>query len=80
MRIVVTNKVQVCCRKFMRIMKTTLSTSKGKSYKRALHENCNILFDMVAKGLKKSVKQKAKLILKDFIFIYSYQSDGMKKL
>jgi len=72
MRIVVTNKVQVCCRKFMRIMKATLSTSKGKSYKRSLHENCNILFDMAARSLKKSVKRRAKLILKDFIFIYSY--------
>lgn len=76
MRIVVDNKVQVCCRKFMRIMKAKLNVN----YKRVLHIDTNLSLGLAANQIKRKARARAKKIMKDFLFIYCYQSDGIKKL
>ncbi|CAD8067426.1 unnamed protein product [Paramecium sonneborni] len=80
MRRVITNKVQVCCRKFMRIMLNKISSRYQYGKKEAVYLDTNILFYFGAKLMKSKAKFRAYSILNHFIYRFGHLSNGMNKL
>ncbi|CAD8068178.1 unnamed protein product [Paramecium sonneborni] len=80
MRIVITNKVQVCCRKFMRIMLNKISSRYQYGKKEAVYLDTNILFYFGAKLMRNKAKLRAYSILNHFLYRYGHLSNGMNKM
>ncbi|CAD8155219.1 unnamed protein product [Paramecium pentaurelia] len=80
MRIVISNKVQVCCRKFMRIMLNKISSRYQYGKKEAVYLDTNILFYFGAKLMRCKAKQRAYSILNHFLYRYGHLSNGMNKM
>ncbi|CAD8064209.1 unnamed protein product [Paramecium primaurelia] len=80
MRIVINNKVQVCCRKFMRIMLNKISFRYQYGKKEAVYLDTNILFYFGAKLMRSKAKQRAYSYLNHFLYRYGHLSNGMNKM
>ncbi|CAD8164942.1 unnamed protein product [Paramecium octaurelia] len=80
MRIVISNKVQVCCRKFMRIMLNKISSRYQNGKKEAVYLDTNILFYFGAKLMRNNATKRAYSILNHFLYRYGHLSNGMNKM
>lgn len=71
MRIVIGNKVKVCCRKFMRIMIETIRKKKFSKID-TIYLDSNLIFSIGAKYIKSKAKKRSYLVLNNFLFKFGH--------